>query len=110
MLCGIVRTAYADSAGTEGASSPEDLLVHYTFNETAGTKAADNGLHGNDGVLTGGASWSSEGKAGGAVDLNGSTGYVKLPSGIMAEQSDITIATWVKADTLGTWARLFDFN
>lgn len=110
VLCGMIPAAYASSAGEDDASPPDDLLVHYTFDHTSGSTAADSSLHGHDGVLVGGASWSSEGKTGAALDLNGVNGYVKLPNGILSDQKDLTIATWIKADSLGTWARIFDFG
>lgn len=35
----------------------EDLLLHYTFNQTDGTTVVDESGHGNDGVIVGAASF-----------------------------------------------------
>ena len=50
------------------------------------------------------------GKVGQAVDINGGTQYVSLPTGIVSGMTNFTIATWVKLDTTATWRRIFDFG
>jgi len=57
----------------------------------------------------GGTAWVA-GRSGNAVDLNGSTGYVTLPAGILAGATASTVAAWVRIDTLATWSRVFDFG
>ncbi|SFF17414.1 Alpha-L-arabinofuranosidase [Paenibacillus algorifonticola] len=102
----IDETAVAESTG----AVPDGLLLHYDFNETEGVTVKDSSLNGNDGLLSGGAAWTADGKINGAVDFNGTDAYVKLPDGLLAATHDMTIATWVKADSLGAWARVFDFG
>lgn len=50
------------------------------------------------------------GRSGNALDLNGSSGYVALPGGILAGATNFSIALWVRLDTVSTWSRLFDFG
>ncbi|GGJ31189.1 alpha-L-arabinofuranosidase C-terminal domain-containing protein [Deinococcus roseus] len=91
-------------------ASQDGMLLHYTFDQNTPGKATDASGHGNDGTLEGQASWTDAGKLGGAIDLNGTSAYVRLPDGLLEKQHDLTIATWVHADSLGTWARVFDFG
>jgi alpha-L-arabinofuranosidase len=103
------------SAGSGGApilqaAVADDLLLHYTFDQTTGTTVSDASSHGNDGSLVGGASWSTDGKLNGSIDLNGTNGHIKLPDNITTGLSDVTIAAWVKPDAIRTWARVFDFG
>jgi alpha-L-arabinofuranosidase len=115
----MITPAFAETNTTDsspGSTAPviqtisEDLLLHYTFDDASGTTVSDASLHGNDGVLVGGATWSSEGKLNGSVDLNGTNGHVKLPDNITSNLTDMTIAAWVKPDAIRTWARVFDFG
>ena len=50
------------------------------------------------------------GRQGKAVALDGKTGYVTLPTGVVAGLSDFTIAAWVKLEAEQTWSRVFDFG
>ncbi|MEV0268075.1 beta-L-arabinofuranosidase domain-containing protein [Hamadaea sp. NPDC050747] len=86
-----------------------EFVAWYKFDEASGTSAADATGNGKTATLSGGTAWVT-GRSGNAVDLNGSTGYVTLPSGILAGAAATTIATWVRIDTLSTWSRLFDFG
>ncbi|TYP79842.1 LamG-like jellyroll fold domain-containing protein [Paenibacillus methanolicus] len=118
-LCGtMVMPAQADglSAGSGAApaaplpAAPEDLLLHYTFDGEGDAAWKDASGHGNDGTLHGGAARNAYGKTGGALDLNGTDGYLQLPDGLLADQHNVTVAAWVNADTLGAWSRVFDFG
>ena len=51
-----------------------------------------------------------EGYKGRAVQLDASSSFIQLPSGLLDELSDFTIAVWVYLDTVSTWARVFDFG
>jgi uncharacterized protein len=88
---------------------PPANLVWYRFDETSGTSAADSFGSGRTGTLSASASWTA-GRAGGAVNLNGSNGYVSLPAGIVNGVTDATIATWVRLDTVTSWSRVFDLG
>ncbi|MFB9325634.1 LamG-like jellyroll fold domain-containing protein [Paenibacillus aurantiacus] len=116
-LCGtLVPPAFADvTVAGGGTSSPaqaasEDLLLHYTFDGEGDVAWKDVSGHGYDGTLHGGAAKSASGKTGGALDLNGTDGYLQLPDGLLADQHNVTVAAWVNADTLGAWSRVFDFG
>ncbi|MFD0671425.1 DUF5695 domain-containing protein [Cohnella sp. GCM10027633] len=86
-----------------------DQLVRYQFSESSGTSAADTSGNGKTGTLNGGASFAA-GQSGNAVTLNGTNGYVSMPSGIANGATSVTIATWVKATSLSNWTRIFDIG
>lgn len=87
------------------------IVSAYKFDETSGTIATPTveSQHKTEAQIKGGATWS-EGRKGGAINLNGTDGYVLLPSGIAKDLTDMTITAWVNQDTLRTWARIFDIG
>ena len=85
------------------------LVAYYKFNETSGTNAADATGNGWTGTLMNSATWTT-GHSNNAVNLNGSSQYVTLPSGITTNLTDFTIATWVNLTSVATWMRIFDFG
>ncbi len=85
-------------------------LVHeYKFSETTGTTVADS-VPGNspawDGTLASGAVLG-----GGQVTLDGSTGFVLLPSGLVSGLDEMTVEVWASfGSPINTWANLFAFG
>ncbi|HLP77618.1 MAG TPA: lamin tail domain-containing protein, partial [Candidatus Paceibacterota bacterium] len=83
------------------AGSPAaTLLNRYSF-----TADANDSIGGANGVLQGGASFS-----GNAVVLDGSSGYVDLPNGIVSSLDSISVEIWLTNNNSGTWSRIFDFG
>jgi len=78
-----------------------DLVAGYTFDNTT----ADMSGNGFTATLNGGAALTST-----ALSLDGSNGYASLPKGILNSANDITVASWVKLDTLTTNSRIFDMG
>lgn len=85
------------------------LQTYLTFDASSGTTAADSSGNGHAATLVGGAGWAA-GKVGNAVSLDGSSGYVSLPSDIVANIADFTIAAWVKCSSSSKAMRVFDFG
>jgi DUF1680 family protein len=94
---------------TGGTTPPPAFVAHWQFDETSGTSAADATGNGKTATLNGGATWVA-GRSGNAVNLSGTSQYVSAPAGILAGATAVSIATWVRLDTVSTWARLFDFG
>lgn len=93
----------------QATATPNTVFAHWKFNETSGTTAVDI-IGAKNGSLVGGASWTS-GKFGNSVLLNGTDGYVSLPTSFVSSLSgNFSIATWVYVNANSTWARLFDFG
>ncbi len=92
------------------ASSGTPLFSQLDFNESTGSTASDS-VGSLTGTLNGGASFVAGGKSGNALLLDGTNGYVNLPSGAIKDLADYTIATWVYLNGApATWARIFDFG
>jgi hypothetical protein len=102
---GTLCTATIDSASVLRS----DTIVWYKFNETTGTTASDASGNGNNGTLNGGASFVA-GQTTNALSLNGSTGYVSMPAGVVSSLTDFTISAWVKLTTSNTWNRVCDLG
>ncbi|MGD6748376.1 beta-L-arabinofuranosidase domain-containing protein [Streptomyces sp. BH106] len=90
---------------------PPEFAAWHRFDETSGTTAADATGNGKTAQLMAGAIWTTGGKTGGAVALDGSGGYVKLADDVLAGATAYSVATWVKLDgTPETWTRVFDIG
>ncbi len=78
------------------------LVGWWKFDEATGTTAADSAASPANGALTGGASFQpAAGRFGGAVYLNGTTGYVDMGDAAKLEfplAQSFTLACWYKPD------------
>ncbi|WP_336758795.1 DUF5695 domain-containing protein [Paenibacillus sp. USHLN196] len=95
---------------TVNAAPPlPEKMAQYNFDENTGTAAADSSGSGNHATAKGTTSWVT-GKKNRAISLSGTDGYVQLPEGIVSMADSVTIATWVKANALSDFTRIFDFG
>ena len=91
-------SAYSSIAAAttpDAPPTPPGLVGAWAFNEGTGTTAADASGSGNQGTLVGGATWSTQGRYGGALSFNGSTGLVRV-----ADSASLDLTT---AMTLSAW-------
>ena len=107
-------------AATDAANAPTTtgLVVYYPCEQANGTSLTDVSGNGNDGTIhtaTGsgvspGSGYAfSGGKVGNALTLSqAGSAYVSLPSSIFTATVDVTIATWVRLNSLTARQRLFD--
>jgi len=95
---------------TPTGTAPE-VVAFYRFDESAGASAADSSGNpgGGPAALIGGASFAAGRKAN-AVKLDGSSGYARLPSGLLGNVRDFTVAVWVNLVANTQWSRIFDFG
>jgi len=96
------------------------LVAYYTFESASGTDLPDVSGKGNTGKLSigtlpdGGAPTGTgydfvTGKIGKALALHkAGVGYVKVPTAVFANATDITIAVWANVTTSQNWQRLLD--
>ena len=70
------------------------LQIWLRFDETSGTTAADSSGNGRTGTLTGGPTWSTDGKYSGSVSLDGFDDWVNIPD--LSYSGDFTIGAWMK--------------
>lgn len=111
---GMAAVAGAVPAVAESLPSP---LVHYTFDDAPSTAVVtDSSGNGLNGTLVNSSTASQvPGADGSALKLPGgaanSTGaYVRLPRGVIAGATDLTVSERVKWDGGGAWQRLFDLG
>jgi hypothetical protein len=80
------------------AADPLGITAGYAFNESSGTTTADASGHGLTGTLTSGAVFTTAGKNGNALSLDGVNDYVNLanPTALRLTGS-ITISAWIYA-------------
>ncbi|MGC3961302.1 MAG: lamin tail domain-containing protein [Verrucomicrobiota bacterium] len=84
-----------------GLSLSAATLEHrYSF-----TADASDSVGAAAGTLLGGATI-----AGGGVVLDGSSGYVDLPNGILTNLTSATFEIWLTDNGSGSWSRIFDFG
>lgn len=87
-------------SNTISISTEPQLILHLTFDRQSDLKGLS---------LMNGAKLEP-GKTGNAMSFDGIDDYVALPSGIVSQLSDFTVASWVYLDNGRNWARLFDFG
>ena len=75
-----------------------DLVGNWTFDDGAGSIAADKSGNGNDGALIGGPTWIA-GTLGGALSFDGADDTVEVPHHPVFDMGEsMTIAAWVNLD------------
>ncbi|MES2946430.1 MAG: LamG-like jellyroll fold domain-containing protein [Pseudomonadota bacterium] len=89
---------------------PGELRLHLPLNEGSGLVAVDQLTGQAKARLVGTAGWGVGRQNDSAVALNGINGHVVLPSGIMNDLHDFTIAVWVYWNAGSTNTRVFDFG
>lgn len=84
-----------------GGANADGLVLSLDFNEGAGEVSRDASVESNHGVLKDGATWSAEGKFGGALKFDGIKGYVDCGnlSSLDFSDSDFSLAVWTKTDS-----------
>ncbi len=82
------------------------LIHRYSFSESSGTTTADSvGGAPWAGTLNGGATLG-----GGQVTLDGSSGFVQLPAGLVSSNDAVTIDAWATIGTPAAFAALYAFG
>ena len=97
VVAGLVASASAIGAGSRGAASASatGLVAAYSFNDGSGTTTADVSGNGHPGTISG-ASWTNDGRYGGALSFDGTDDRVDLGSLGTFYQSGFTMEAWVK--------------
>jgi hypothetical protein len=103
----VMITAQTASDTYTGYLAISDPFAWYKADESSGTTLADAAAGDQNAALTGSYNVAS-GISGNALQLTG--GHALLPTGIVSGLGNFTIATWIKADSLDTAARIFDFG
>lgn len=97
------RSEPSESITAQTAATPDCIML------MTGDSLTDATLNGNHCALLG-TYIQQTGKVGKALQLNGSTAkYLQLPATV-ANQRELTIATWVNMRNNSNWQRVFDFG
>jgi len=85
------------------------LIHRYSFNDATDSGTVADSVPGNspdwDGTLYSGASLD-----GSNLILDGVSGYVQFPAGILTNMDAVSVETWVSFGTIPNWAVLFTFG
>ncbi|VBB48367.1 conserved hypothetical protein [uncultured Paludibacter sp.] len=98
------RSAYSNEVSSS-STGINDIIVHYEFENAT----SDSTVNLNHGASYGGISYVDGKNSSKAISLNGTDAFVQMPSDI-ANQQEITIATWVYWKGAAGWQRIFDFG
>lgn len=67
----------------------------WPFDDGSGTAAADASGNGNNGLLVGAPAWGS-GHLNGAMEFDGTSAYVDIPTNVIDLSGSFTVAAWVR--------------
>jgi len=89
-------SAVASASTPAGTVLPAGLVAGYSFNGGSGSSVVDVSGNGNTGVLTGGVSWSTAGRFGGALSFDGASGLVQVAaSSSLGLSGAMTLSGWI---------------
>ena len=95
--CATPMTASATVTATFGTTSspPGGLVAAYSFDEGTGSTAADLSGQGNAGAVSG-ATWTTQGRFGGALTFDGANDYVDVGNAAALQLSgSMTVSGWI---------------
>ncbi|MBN2314106.1 MAG: LamG domain-containing protein [Sedimentisphaerales bacterium] len=78
------------------------LLTHYTFDEGAGTVAADSSGQSSDSMFSGTAGWDANGRMGAAASFDGGVGEVRGDCLYLNGLDAISFGAWIKSNVVGS--------
>src|SRR5262249_27419290 len=86
---------YTNTATATTPAAPSGLVAAYGFDEGTGTTVTDASGNGNSGTITN-ATWSTSGKYGKALSVNGTSALVTIPNSASLQLSNgMTLEAWV---------------
>src|SRR5690242_3250075 len=104
LFAAVIQVAFVAS-DIETALASEAPVASYSFNEGAGEFAHDSSGHGHDATLHG-ASWTGEGKYGGAIHFDAADhDHLTIPASPALNFTEaFTLEAWVKPEEERKWA------
>jgi len=100
--------ASGEGAATVQQQTPAGLVAAYAFNEGSGTAVNDASGKNNRGTTSGGTTWTTGGRNGGAMTFNGTNAMVTVADSASLDlTTGLTIEAWVRAaDTSAVWSTI----
>ena len=106
LLFVVTVVVISGSSVASGAPAP-GLVAAYSFDAGAGSVLADESENGNSGTISG-ATWTSDGKFGGALSFDGTNDWVEIgDAGSLDLTTGMTVEAWVKPSAaLSGWSTI----
>ena len=99
-----VSAAVTVTVSNSGGGVPAGLVAAYSFEEGAGTTAADASGQANTGTLNAGVTWSLAGKSGKAASFNGTSGLITIADKASLDLAGaMTLSAWVNPTANANW-------
>jgi hypothetical protein len=98
------RSMYSNEVAASSTGA-EAIVVHLEFEGNT----SDNSMNSNNAGSLGGVTFASGRVGFKAMNFDGTSGFVQLPSTV-ANQEQITVAAWIYFNGGSAWQRLFDFG
>ena len=83
------------------------MTLNLPFETNNSTFTRDYSGHGNNGSISGGATWTNSSKVGGGYDFDGTNGYIDVGSDSSLKLSELTVSAWVNFDTHPTAGNIY---
>jgi len=105
-FCYMYQYVVADNLGNQSTASSANIAysangAYYTFNEGAGTSAADSSGNANTGTLQAAATWTTGKVGASAVNLTGTaTSYVDVTPAVIDTSKSYSVSAWFKPTTV----------
>jgi chitodextrinase len=94
------QSVYSSTASASTPAASSGLVAAYGFDEGSGTTVTDASGNGNNGTISG-ATWSTTGKYGDALNFNGTSSLVTIPdSASLHLSTGMTLEAWVDPSTI----------
>jgi Concanavalin A-like lectin/glucanases superfamily len=100
---GAAVDASGNDASTADAGPPSSPIGKWNFDEGTGTTSADLSGQGHTATLVGGASWTTAGKEGAGLALDGVTGYADVGVSLIDTAQSFTVLSWAKLAVVDSW-------
>ncbi|MGD0527316.1 MAG: LamG domain-containing protein [Polyangiaceae bacterium] len=100
---GTALEASPADAGDGGSVALPSPIGAWSFDEGTGTSSADLSGNGHPAVLMGGASWTTAGKEGAGLALDGTSGYADVGATLVNTTASFSLVTWAELTTVGSW-------
>src|SRR5262245_33884072 len=106
-----LTVTFDNQNGAPSTPTPAGLVAAYSFSEGSGTSVTDSSGNNHTGTISG-ASWTSSGRFGSALDFDGSQAVVTIPSSASLQlTTGMTLEAWVNPSvTMHGWRSVIDKN
>jgi hypothetical protein len=98
------RTVTISNSAPPPPPPPIGLVAAYSFGEGSGTAVGDASGNSNNGVVAGNAAWTTQGRFGPALSLDGVDDLVTIPDAPSLDlTTGMTLEAWVNPTALSGW-------